>query len=609
MILQALNSYYERLAEERDGSGTPKVPSYGFSKEQVAYILILSSEGKPLDAIAHMTRDKKPRPKLMTVPKPEKRAGKPSDKNMKPSFLWDKTSYALGIELEKDKAAVRSWTATEKTFTAFRDYHLRVLEGTEDAGLRALKLFLQRWQPQDFAESRLPEAIAGQNLVFQLDGDQCYLHQRPAAKMLWQKLLHSDREKRVPCLVSGEMALPARLHPAIKGVWNVQSSGGSIVSFNQESFGSYGKVQGDNAPVSQKAAFAYTTALNYLLNRAHRQCVQIGDASTVFWAVSDQAGQAEAAEMLCATFISPPDDATENHKLSALLTDIAKGRALAEIRPNLDSSTRFYVLGLAPNAARISIRFWLQSTLGELATRFAEHYDDLSITPSPWRKVPAIQDLLEATAVQSKKKNISPLLAGELMRAILAGTPYPMSLLAQLLLRVRTYAYKNKKNKKNKKERDLNGYRIAMIKAILARRYRKNLIQEEVPMALDKDNRNGAYLLGRLFAVLERIQGQALGELNAGISERYYGSASMAPFSVFPRLLRGARHHLGKLRKDRPGSAVYLDKALGEVIGHLPESSLPRHLSIDDQGRFAIGYYQQKQRYFEKKSETREESA
>ncbi len=592
MILQALNSYYQRLAQERDESGASKVPSYGFSKEQIAYILILSPQGEVLDVIANMTRDKKPRPKLMTVPRPEKRTS-----GIKPNFLWDKTAYTLGIELEKDKAAVRSWTATEKTFTAFRDYHLRVLEGTEDAGLRALQCFLQRWQPQRFAESGLPEDIIDRNLVFQLDGDDRCLHQRPAAKTLWQALLHSDQEKKVPCLVSGTMAVPTLLHPAIKNIWGGQSSGGSIVSFNQKSFESYGKAQGDNAPVSEESASAYTTALNYLLDRAHRQCVQIGDASTVFWAVADEARQAEAAEMLFNAIVSPPDDATENHKLSALLTDIAKGRALAEIRPDLDPGTRFYVLGLAPNASRISIRFWLQSTLGELATRFAEHYDDLSITPSPWRKVPSLWRLLVETAVQGKTENISPLLAGEFMRAILAGTPYPMSLLAQLLLRVRA-------------DGDVNGYRVAMIKAILVRRYRKNLIQEEVPMALDENNRNVAYLLGRLFAVLERIQGQALGEkINAGISERYYGSASSVPFSVFPRLLSGARHHLGKLRKDRPGSAVYLDKDIGEIVGHLPESFLPRHLSIDDQGRFAIGYYQQKQRYFEKKSETREESA
>lgn len=609
MILQALNSYYQRLADQTDESGVPRMPPYGFSKEKIGYILVLSAQGKPLDAVPNMTEDKKPRAKTMAVPIPEKRSGKPSDKNMKPGFLWDKASYSLGIEKIKDKTAPSPWKVAAITFTGFRDYHLSLLQGSKDSGLLALQRFLHRWRPEDFGTSGLPEAMIDQNLVFRLDGDEGYLHERPAAKALWLDLWwQRNPEKEVPCLVSGQAAIQERLHYPIKNIWGGHPRGTSIVSFNQESFESYGKKQGDNAPVSQKAAFAYVTALNYLLDREHRQCVQIGDASTVFWALADQAGQAEAAETLFEALVAPPDDEAENHKLSVLLTAMARGRALAEIRPDLDPSTRFYVLGLAPNASRVSIRFWLEGTLGELAQRFAEHYDDLSITPVPWRKAPAIQDLLEATAVQGKTKNISPLLAGELMRAILTGAPYPMSLLAQLLLRVRAYAYKNKKNKK-KRDDDLNGYRVAMIKAMIARRQRKNLIQEGVPMALDENNRNVAYLLGRLFAVLERIQGQALPELNAGISERYYGAASMVPFSVFPRLLRGARHHLGKLRKKVPGSAVYLDKALGEIVGNLPESSLPRHLSIDDQGRFAIGYYQQKQHLFTKKSETEGESA
>lgn len=591
MILQALNSYYERLADQTDESGVPRMPPYGFSKEKIGYILVLSVQGKPLDAIPNMTGEKKPRAKAMAVPRPEKRTS-----GIKANFLWDKTAYALGIIGRQDKTAARAWIVTAKTFDSFHDKHLRVLEGTKDAGLLALQRFLHRWQPEGFGASGLPQAMIDQNLVFKLDGDQRYLHERPAAKALWQELLRSDQEKKVPCLVSGQAATPARLHPAIKGIWGGQSSGGSIISFDKKSFESYGKKQGDNAPVSQKATFAYTTALNYLLDRDHGQRVQIGDASTVFWALADQAGQAEAAEMLFAAIVAPPDDEAENHKLSVILTEMAKRRGLAEIRPDLDPNTRFYVLGLAPNASRISIRFWLQGTLGELATRFAEHYDDLSITPVPWHKVPSVWRLLVETAVQGKTENISPLLAGEFMRAILAGTPYPMSLLAQLLLRLRA-------------DGDVNGYRAAMIKAIIARRHRKNLIQEGVPMALDENNRNVAYLLGRLFAVLERIQGQALGEVNAGISARYYGSASTVPFSVFPRLLSGARHHLGKLGKDRPGSAVYLDKDIGEIVGSLPESYFPRHLSIDDQGRFAIGYYQQKQHYFEKKSETREESA
>ena len=244
-------------------------------------------------------------------------------------------------------------------------------------------------------------------------------------------------------------------------------------------------------------------------------------------------------------------------------------------------------MGLAPNASRISIRFWLNTTFGQLAQNLADHWRDLAIEPCPWKTPPSLWRLLIQTAPLGKTENISPILAGEMTRAIISGTPYPMSLLAQLLARIRA-------------DGDANGTRIAMIKAILARKFRKGLIKEGVPMSLDKESTNRAYLLGRMFAVLERIQYQALGDVNAGIADRYYGSASAVPFSVFPRLLVGARHHLSRLRKDKPGMAVNLDKDLGEIIAALPEN-YPRHFSIDEQGRFSIGYYQQKQSYFASK--------
>jgi CRISPR-associated protein, csd1 family len=269
------------------------------------------------------------------------------------------------------------------------------------------------------------------------------------------------------------------------------------------------------------------------------------------------------------------------------LQQIAKGRPLKEIAPNLHTDTRFYILGLAPNASRISIRFWLNTTFGRLAQNLAAHWQDLAIEPCPWQTPPSIWRLLIQTAPLGKTENISPVLAGEMTRAVINGTPYPMSLLSQLLARIRA-------------DGDANGLRIAMIKAILARKSRKGLIKEGVPMSLDKESKNPAYLLGRMFAVLERIQYQALGDINANIADRYYGSASAVPFSVFPRLLVGVRHHLSRLRKDKPGMAVNLDKDLGEIIAALPEN-YPRHFSIDEQGRFSIGYYQQKQSYFASK--------
>ena len=327
--------------------------------------------------------------------------------------------------------------------------------------------------------------------------------------------------------------------------------------------------------------------MNYLLRRENNRCLTIGDASTVFWAEADDNATAQAAEGFFAHVFTPPDDEQESAKVFNVLEQMGKGRPLQEIAPELSPNTRFYILGLAPNAARISVRFWLDTTFGQLAENLAQHWQDLALEPCAWKTPPSIWRLLLQTAVLGKSENISPVLAGEMTRAVICGTPYPLSLLSQLITRIRA-------------DGDVNGLRVAMMKAVLERRFRKGFIEEGVPMSLNNESPNRAYLLGRLFAVLERIQYQALGELNAGIADRYYGSASAVPFSVFPRLLSGAKHHLSRLRKDKAGMAVNLDKDLGEIIAKLPET-FPRHLSIDEQGRFAIGYYHQKQSYFAKK--------
>lgn len=584
MILASLARYYRRLAAKTDVAGNPKVPPYGFSEEKIGWVLVLDSDGNLVDVVPNLSGDKKPQPKLMSVPRPEKRTS-----GVKPNFLWDKTAYALGVEANKDKAQAKTEPVvpSEKTFEAFRQYHLDVLQHEQDEGLQALYRFLQHWQPAQFADYPCLSETPDANVVFALDKPSALIHKREAAQTLWAGRLKSDEAEQGLCLISGEAAPIARLHPAIKGVFGGQSSGGSIISFNKESFTSFGKEQGANAPVSEAAAFAYTTALNYLLRRENRHCLSIGDASTVFWAEAADSGQAEAAEDFFADMVSPPDDEQEAQKVFDILEQMGKGRPLQEVAPELSPDTRFYILGLAPNASRISIRFWLDTTFGQLAEHLAQHWQDLALEPRPWKTPPSVWRLLIQTAVLGKSENISPVLAGEFTRAVISGTPYPLSLLAQLIARIRA-------------DGDANGLRIAMIKAVLQRRFRKGFIHEEIPMSLDTASRNQAYLLGRLFAVLERIQHQALGDVNAGIADRYYGSASAVPFSVFPRLLSGAKHHLSRLRKDKAGMAVNLDKDLGAIITGLPET-FPRHLSMEEQGRFAIGYYHQKQSYFAKK--------
>ena len=584
MILASLARYYRRLAAETDEMGNPKVPPYGFSEEKICWILVLDKEVRLKTVVPNLTADKKPQPKLMSVPRPEKRTS-----GIKPNFLWDKTAYTLGVEANKNKAEAKEkpFTSSEKTFDAFKQYHLDLLQNSEDEGLQALCRFLQNWQPAHFATENLPAEMLDANIAFSLEKPTALIHKREAAQTLWAGCLKSDEALEGLCLISGDTAPIARLHPAIKGVFGGQSSGGSIISFNKEAFASFGKEQGANAPVSEQSAFAYTTALNYLLRRENNHCLTIGDASTVFWAEADDNATAQAAEGFFAQVFTPPDDEQESAKVFNVLEQIGKGRPLQEIAPELSPNTRFYILGLAPNAARISVRFWLDTTFGQLAENLAQHWQDLALEPCAWKTPPSIWRLLLQTAVLGKSENISPVLAGEMTRAVICGTPYPLSLLSQLITRIRA-------------DGDVNGLRVAMMKAVLERRFRKGFIEEGVPMSLNNESPNRAYLLGRLFAVLERIQYQALGELNAGIADRYYGSASAVPFSVFPRLLSGAKHHLSRLRKDKAGMAVNLDKDLGEIIAKLPET-FPRHLSIDEQGRFAIGYYHQKQSYFAKK--------
>lgn len=585
MILQALTRYYERLLEQgADGIAPP-----GYSPVGIGYEIVLAADGHVV-AVNDIrdTSGKKPRSRVLIVPQPPKRSS-----NVAPCFLSDKTSYVLGVSTTSKRS--------EQEHAAFKVLHLEQLQGVEDPGLRALCLFLQNWSPGQFAAiAGFSEDMLDANLVFRLDGDRQRLHERPAARAVWQRLRAgvSDEVTTQPCLVTGEEQSPVLLHPAIKGVRGAQSSGASIVSFNLDSFTSYGKAQGANAPISQQAAFAYTTALNYLLRAgtSNFQRLQIGDATVVFWAEADDAEQAAEAELTFGALLNGPaaDDDSEAQKIRNVLESVAKGRALADIDPRLQDGTRMYVLGLAPNASRLSIRFWEVGTLGTFARRFAEHAQDFRIEPLPWKTAPSAWRVVLATVpnragARPKADDAAANLVGEFMRAVLAGRPYPRSLLAATLMRMRA-------------DHTVSGLRAAICKAIPSREQRLGLYrgEEEPPVSLNKQSTHPGYRLGRLFAVLEDAQRGALGgHVNATIRDRYYGAASATPASVFPILLRNAQNHLSKLRKEKPGFAVNLEKDIGEIIGGLPDA-FPRSLPMEAQGQFAIGYYHQSQERFQK---------
>jgi CRISPR-associated protein Csd1 len=589
MILTALNSYYDRLVEQ----GVDDVPPYGFSQEKISYALVISGDGDLVDVMSLMdTSGKKPRPKSMLVPQPPKRSV-----NIDPCFMWDKTGYVLGLTAsEADKDIERS----KKTFAAFKSYHQQWLAESDDEGLIALLLFLDKWNPDSADEvSRIPEEALDTNLVFRLESEKRFLHQRSAAHKVRSRQLNLQGKDKVTCLITGEEASPAILHPTIKGVNGAQSSGASLVSFNLDAFTSYGKKQGNNAPVSDRAAFGYGTALNYLLRRddGNKHRMQIGDSTVVFWAEAETNSGASAAEGLFSILLQPPapDDHQETAKLHSVLSKVAKGRPLAEIDPSLNPATRIYVLGLAPNASRLSIRFWQVDSLDVFARRVAEHFQDLLLEPLPWKSEPAIWRLLSETVPHregSKPKldDIAPQLAGELARAILTGSRYPRSLLSNLIMRMRA-------------DGDVSSLRVALCKAVLVRDARLSNRQnpdKEIPVSLDINNMDPGYLLGRLFASLESVQRAALGgNVNATIRDRYFGAASATPASVFPVLLRNAQNHLSKVKKDKPGLANVLEKQLDEIVAKL-EPQLPKSLRMESQGRFAIGYYHQRAEIFKK---------
>jgi CRISPR-associated protein Csd1 len=600
-VLTALKAHYDRLADRGE------VPAFGYSMEGIGFALILSPEGEVVgNKDLRNPSDKK---KLVAQQRPVPQSFKRPGVTPRSFFLWDKSQLVLGLGTDK---AAGGRARFDGHLAAFRELHLRLLAGTDDEGLLAFRRFVERWSPDDFAPPLFDDEMLDQNLAFMLkddvdgNGRPRFIHDRPAARLIWERQVAEAAGLEEMCLVTGHVAPVARLHPAIKGVWGAQTSGASLVSFNLDAFESYGKAQGANAPVSEAAAFGYGTALNTLLARDSRNRVQVADTSTVFWADAAVVGETAArnAEVFVHDRLAPPPPpetgektADERKRLAkekradqgetARLRDLAlvpagQGRALSGNAPDLRPDTRFYILGLAPNSARLSVRFWHDTTLGSLRDCLDRHGKDLAIDPPAWRSPPSVQALLYETALQRKAENIPKQLGGEVMRAILTGGRYPRSLLAAAILRIRA-------------DGEISGRRAAICKACIARDFRKGFEKEDVPVGLDRTQQNPAYRLGRLFAVLEGVQRAALGKVNATIRDRYFGAASATPSSVFPLLLRGANHHLSVLRKknDTGRLAVWFEGEIGAILADL-NMDLPRHLRLEDQGRFAVGYYHQR---------------
>lgn len=570
MILQALHRYYER---------SENLPREGWVRRGVDYVVVLDGQGQcvGLEPVGELKKGKlTPSEKLVTAI--GKQAMKHTNSGKDANLLWDNASFVFGTG-NKGDIKLASFLETLDSW----------LGGLKDPGVEAVRKFCLGLQANPEAASALIERFQARDdfdkrdpvLVFRLANDLEYVHMRPAVRSGYESALTATQslsDLRGNCLVTGKTNVPLSPNESvIKGVWGGQPAGCNIVSFNARAFESYGKRErnGENAPVSVQASFAYTTALNHLLSS--RQRIQVGDASTVFWA--EEAHHLESA--IPDLFGDPPkDDPDRNVRAVEALYSAVQTGMFTEGGPD----TRFHVLGLAPNAARISIRFWETATAAELAKRIKQHFDDVEVAHADYEpRHLSLFRLLTGVALLNKADNIPPNLGGEVMRAILEGLPYPAQLLNLAVVRCRA-------------EQKPTYARAAAIKASLNRlnRSRKTHEKEFLPM-LDPTNANPAYRLGRLFATLEKIQEEASPGLNATIRDRYFGAASSTPISVFTTLLRLKNHHLGKLS---PGRATQMEKLTGEILSEL--SDFPKHLPLPDQGRFALGYYHQRQAFFTK---------
>ncbi|SFZ86883.1 CRISPR-associated protein, Csd1 family [Devosia enhydra] len=573
-LLASLARAYDRM---------PELPRPSYSTEKIGFVIGLNPDGT-IASVSDL-RDGEGRKKtarMMQVPQGAKRTAA-----IVPNLLWDKTAYVLGVTAGEGRR-----TADEHA--AFKARQTEVFGASDDEGLVAFLRFLDRWTPDQFVSPGWPEEMKDANVVFALESerlDRVYLHDRAAAR---QRLAQSAISAKGPqdgpvCLITGAPAPVARLHPAIKNIWGGQSSGGAIVSFNLEAFTSYGHEQGDNAQISEEAAFRYTTALNAML-AGRRNRVQVADASTVFWA--DASGfVAEAAEDAFGQMFNGVDEARQGDKVGQVLERVRAGipfpEATAGLVPDLAHGVRFHVLGLAPNAARIAIRFWFEDDFGVLAENYRRYVEDLRVEPAGRDPYPPLWRYLNETAVLGKRENVQPNLAGEMMRAILTGGRYPMTLLSAVLTRIRA-------------DGEINALRVGLLRAVLRRNFN---MEKEAPVALDPDNRNKGYLLGRLFALYEYAQTAALGRnVNATIKDKFYASASASPRRVFSLLERGSVNHLSKVGKQRPGQRVNLERAIGEIMGAMTpgEDPFPASLPAEDQALFGLGYYHQRNQQFVK---------
>jgi CRISPR-associated protein Csd1 len=608
LILTALYELYERLAADSH-SGIARL---GYTETPVVAAFELSLDGQLIGAVP-LGAQKGKRvigARLMVPERVKKAAGDYSN------FMCENMEYLIGV---RPGAAAADERSTRRKVVC-KNLHLQILGEVDDEGAKAVLRFLSR-DPEDLLQNEHLRAVrevvdGGGNIVFRLSGDNLYIHDRPAVRRAWENYVsrRSEASPQGQCLITGTRGPIARLHMSTKGVLGGQPTGTSLVSFDMKCSESYGKRQGGNAPVSERAAFSYGTALNWLTSR-DRHHVLAGDTTIVFWA--ERAGPEEDLTLALlrealggyreesgdiagssASQAAGVHDEAKAQMMKSILEMVFRGKMPALGATDLDPEVRFYILGLSPNAARLSVRFWHINTFGGVMENLRRHYDDLTIIHHERaRPVSVPRILMELTPPASRKREAIPkVLIGSLMRSILEGTPYPQALFALMISRIRI---DSNDPDQPRVERKVDYPRAAYIKAHLLRKARVSgdkKLEEGLTEVLNTENRNPGYMLGRLFALLEKAQQDANPGIKATIKDRDYASASATPGAVVPVLIRLAQHHLSK-----SDYGHYVDKLIERVISHV--GSFPNHLTLNQQGLFALGYYQQRAALYTKSDE------
>lgn len=565
MILQALYNYYQQKAADKESGIAPQ----GFEWKEIPFIIVIDHEGNFI-ALEDTWKGNAKRAEVYLLPKGIARSG--SNAWMTSNLLWDHYGYVLGIP-RSDEA--KNVNMAKKQLCTFIEKVKSLPESlVEDYGVAAIISFYEKEEYKKVSCSdrwRDCLKVIGCNMSFRLESESCLIPCRPNVRAYVDFLETNEigEDKCGVCLLTGRYGPIARIHSDTP----INKDSKKIVSFQKNSgYDSYGKEQAYNAPVSKSAEFAYSTALNALLARNSKNRVQIGDITIIFWAEMTSELETLFPSFFC--FPSPDDSEVDVRAVAAL-----KSEACSSFTNS--APTRFYVLGLGPNAARIAVRFWHESTEGKIAAAIRQHYEDIDIVRSNYDTGHySVYWLLSAVAVENKIDNIPSNMASQIVRAIITGEAYPSMMLHQTVLRIGAM-------------RNVRRMQAGILKACLNRSCRINSFKEKeaISVSLDEANTSTGYLFGRLFAVLEKIQEQAVPGIKSTIRDHYYAMASSTPKTVFPQLLKMKNYHLEKIKVR--GLKRKYEKLLTEIIDRI-SPDIPSALTMEEQARFAIGFYHQK---------------